>query len=146
MVSDYGVDFIEEPLPFDDIQGYRRLAAAHHKTAVAAGEHLQGLDRFTVCLDDGLVGVIQPDLAMAGGLTPCLAVARLAASHNILVAPHFLPGLFVHLAGSFGGQLLLEDFPIIEEAFEGWPERDKNGTLRPGTCVGHGLSLKPQGG
>ena len=140
--SDYGVDFIEEPLPFDDIHGYRRLAAAHYKTAVAAGEHLQGLDRFTVRLDDGLVGVIQPDLAMAGGLTPCLAVARMAASQNILVAPHFLPGLFVQLAGSFGGRLLLEEFPIVEEAFDGWPERRPDGTLCARDCAGHGLVLR----
>jgi L-alanine-DL-glutamate epimerase-like enolase superfamily enzyme len=140
--KEYGLRFIEEPLPSADVLGYRRLASKKTGMVIATGEHLQGLDRFAVCLDDGIVGVIQPDLAMAGGLTPCLKVARMAASKGVTVAPHFLPGLFVQLSGTFEGQLLLEEFPILEDAFEGWPERDKDGTLRARNCAGHGLSLK----
>lgn len=140
--AEYGLSFIEEPLPSDDILGYRGLAAQKGGTAIAMGEHLQGLDRFAVCLEDGIAGVIQPDLAMAGGLTPCLKVARMAALKGIVVAPHFLPGLFVQLSGTFEGRFLLEEFPIIEDAFEGWPERDSDGSLRPRDCAGHGLSLK----
>ena len=138
--GEYGLSFVEEPLPSSDILGYRRLAAS--RTPIATGEHLQGLDRFAVCLDDGIAAVIQPDLAMAGGLTPCLEVARMAASKGVTVAPHFLPGLFVQLSGAFEGQLLLEEFPIVEDAFEGWPERNSDGTLQPRDCAGHGLSLK----
>lgn len=142
--AEYGLSFVEEPLPSIDILGYRRLAAQQSGTPIAIGEHLQGLDRFAVCLDDGIAAVIQPDLAMAGGLTPCLEVARMAALKGVTVAPHFLPGLFVQLSGAFGGRLLLEEFPIIEDAFEGWPERDADGALRPRACPGHGLSLKAQ--
>lgn len=140
--AEYGLSFLEEPLPFDDPLGYRRLAAQKGTTAIAVGEHLQGLDRFSVCLEDGIADVIQPDLAMAGGLTPCLNVARMAASKGVIVAPHFLPGLFVQLSGTFDGRLLLEEFPIVEDVFDGWPERDSNGALRPRDCAGHGLSLK----
>ncbi|MGY8893908.1 MAG: hypothetical protein ACKVJD_07065, partial [Burkholderiales bacterium] len=57
-------------------------------------------------------------------------------------APQVLPGLFVPLAGSFTGVLLLEEFPISEDAFEGWPDRENDGTLRARPCPGHGLSLK----
>lgn len=140
--SEYGLSFIEEPLPSDDILGYRQLAAQKRGTVIATGEHLQGLDRFAVYLHDGIAAVIQPDLAMAGGLTPCLEVARMAALKGVTVAPHFLPGLFVQLSGTVEGQLLLEEFPIIEDAFEGWPERDGGGMLRPRDCAGHGLLLK----
>lgn len=139
--GEYGLSFVEEPLPSSDVLGYRRLAAQKSKTPIATGEHLQGLDRFAICLEDGIAAVIQPDLAMAGGLTPCLEVARMAASKGVTVAPHFLPGLFVHLSGAFEGQLLLEEFPILEDAFEGWPERNSDGTLQPRDCAGHGLSL-----
>lgn len=141
--GEYGLEFVEEPLQFDDISGYRRLAAAQPKTPIAIGEHLQGLDRFAVYLDDEIASIIQPDLAMAGGLTPCLQVARMAGLKSVTVAPHFLPGLFVQIAGTFKGQLLLEEFPIMEDLFEGWPEREKDGTLKPRDCAGHGLSLKP---
>ncbi|MAK55768.1 MAG: hypothetical protein CML17_07995 [Pusillimonas sp.] len=140
--AEYGLDFIEEPLPSGDILGYRHLAAQENRSAIATGEHFQGLDRFVVCLEDGIAGVIQPDLAMAGGLTPCLAVARAAAAKGVTVAPHFLPGLFVNLSGTFDGQLLLEEFPIIEDVFEGWPERGSDGMLGPRDCAGHGLVLK----
>lgn len=140
---DHGLDFIEEPLPSDDILGFRKLASDSSGTPIATGEHLQGRDRFTVYIEDRIAAVIQPDLAMAGGLTPCLEVARMAASRGVTVAPHFLPGLFVQLSGTFDGTLLLEEFPILEDAFEGWPERAGDGTLRPGDSAGHGLSLKP---
>lgn len=140
--AEYGLSFVEEPLPSSDILGYRRLAAQKNRAPIAIGEHLQGLDRFAIYLEDGVAAVIQPDLAMAGGLTPCLEVARMAALKGVTVAPHFLPGLFVQLSGTFEGQLLLEEFPIMEDAFEGWPERDADGTLRPRACPGHGLSLK----
>ena len=140
--AEYGLSFIEEPLPSNDILGYRRLAAQKGGAPIALGEHLQGLDRFSVYLDDDIAAFIQPDLAMAGGLTPCLEVARMAALKGVTVAPHFLPGLFVQLSGTFEGRLLLEEFPIMEDAFEGWPERGTDGTLRPRACPGHGLSLK----
>ena len=139
---EYTLDFIEEPLPSDDVLGYRRLARQKNAVKIAAGEHYQGFDRFVVALEDEIAGVIQPDLAMAGGLTPCLEVAHMAALKGVTVAPHFLPGLFVHLAGTFNGVLLLEEFPIVEDAFEGWPDRENDGTLRARPCPGHGLSLK----
>lgn len=140
--GEYGLRFIEEPLPSTDILGYRQLARNNCPVGVAMGEHVQGLDRFAVILDDRLARVIQPDLAMAGGLTPCLEVARMAAERGVVVAPHFLPGLFVHLSGAFAGELLLEEFPIVEDAFEGWPQRSADGLLRPRSEPGHGLVLK----
>lgn len=138
----YGAAFVEEPLKAENVLGYRKLAAMEKRAPIAAGEHLQGLDRFQVMFADRMLTVIQPDLAMAGGLTPCLSIARLAAEHDVIVAPHFLPGLFVHLAGAFDGQLLLEDFPVIEALFEGWPARS-GGTIAASTRPGHGLSLLP---
>ena len=85
---------------------------------------------------------IQPDLAMIGGLTPCLEVARQAAARGITVAPHFLPGLFVHLNEAFPGKLFLEDFPLIESAFEGWPEINPNSQIGITDGAGHGLKLR----
>ncbi|MCF8477326.1 MAG: hypothetical protein K9G60_09855 [Pseudolabrys sp.] len=139
--ADFGVAFIEEPLPAGDPLGFRALAALERRAPIATGEHLQGFDRFATTIVDRCAQFIQPDLAMAGGLTPCLDVARFAAQHGVTVAPHFLPGLFVHLNGAFGGNLLLEEFPLIESAFDGWPAVDGNGMLAPSAAVGHGLSI-----
>lgn len=140
--ADSGLLFVEEPLPAGDLLGYRTLAK-NAPVAIAAGEHLQGQDRFTALMADRIVSTIQPDLAMAGGLTPCLAVARTAGAFGVVVAPHFLPGLFVHLAGVATSGLWIEDFPLLEEAFEGWPEMTRDGVMSARGATGHGLSLTP---
>ncbi|MEP4380882.1 MAG: mandelate racemase/muconate lactonizing enzyme family protein [Alphaproteobacteria bacterium] len=138
--ADSGMLFVEEPLPARDLLGYRTLADTT-PVAIAAGEHLQGLDRFNMLMADRSVATIQPDLAMAGGLTPCLAVARSAVAFGTVVAPHFLPGLFVHFAGIATSGLWIEDFPLLKEAFEGWPEMTADGVMSARNIAGHGLAL-----
>ena len=77
----------------------------------------------------------------AGGLTPILQVTALCESFGVSVSPHFLPGLFVHVAAASPAVTWLEDFPLLEPLFEGWPVMAADGTLAPGTASGHGLSL-----
>jgi L-alanine-DL-glutamate epimerase-like enolase superfamily enzyme len=108
---------------------------------MAAGEHLQGRQAFLAFLSERLVAVIQPDLAMAGGLTPILDVAALAEAFDVGVAPHFLPGLFVHLGAASPAVTWLEEFPLLEPLFDGWPETQRDGTMLPHDVPGHGLSL-----
>lgn len=132
--------FVEEPLPAHDLEGYRTLAKAH-PGAIATGEHLQGCEAAFPYLKDGLSGVIQPDLAMMGGLTETLRLSRLAEAFGVEVMPHFLPGLFVHLAAAAPNVTWLEDFPLLEPLLNGVPEADSNGMLTAGAAPGHGLSL-----
>ncbi len=138
---DHGVLFVEEPLPADAIEGYRALANCGG-ASIAAGEHLQGRVAFLPFIAERLAAVIQPDLAMSGGLTPVLELAALADAFGVSVSPHFLPGLFVHLAGVSPALTWLEDFPLLEPLFEGWPERDAGGLLLPREAAGHGLALR----
>jgi L-alanine-DL-glutamate epimerase-like enolase superfamily enzyme len=137
--ADAGALFVEEPLPATEVLGYRLLAATA-PCPIAHGEHLQGLDRFAVALADRTASVIQPDLAMAGGLTPCLQVAQLAQGAGVSVAPHFLPGLFVHLAAASPAVTWLEDFPLVEPYLEGWPQM-QDGMLSLSDRPGHGLTV-----
>jgi L-alanine-DL-glutamate epimerase-like enolase superfamily enzyme len=133
--------FVEEPLPASDLAGYRALARSFPFMA-ATGEHLQGADECLPFVSEGLCGLLQPDLALIGGLTPALEASRLAAAFGINVAPHFLPGLFVHLAWACPNVSWLEDFPLLEPLFEGWPLM-RNGCLEGGDTPGHGLALAP---
>ena len=68
--------FVEEPLPAHDVAGYARLKGSG--VALASGEHLQGMAEWGPFLRERLCDVIQPDLAMMGGLSECLKLARLA--------------------------------------------------------------------
>jgi L-alanine-DL-glutamate epimerase-like enolase superfamily enzyme len=138
---DRGVLFVEEPLPASMLDGYRALAASGG-AAIAAGEHLQGRAAFLPYLSEHLVSVIQPDLAMAGGLTPILEIATLADGFGVAVSPHFLPGLFVHAAAACPAVIWLEEFPLLEPLFEGWPALTAGGTMAPAETPGHGLVLR----
>lgn len=138
---DRGVLFVEEPVPASSLEGYRALAASGG-AAMAAGEHLQGRTAFLPFLAERLVSVIQPDLAMAGGLTPILEIAAVADAFGVAMAPHFLPGLFVQLAAACPAVSWLEEFPLLEPLFEGWPQVAADGTLAPTTAPGHGLAVR----
>jgi L-alanine-DL-glutamate epimerase-like enolase superfamily enzyme len=139
---DLGLLFVEEPLPAAALEGYRALTLGGG-TAVATGEHLQGRGAFLPFIQEHLAAVMQPDLAMAGGLTPILEIAALCDAFDVGVSPHFLPGLFVHLAAASPAVTWLEDFPLVEPLFEGWPEMKADGTLEPRSSPGHGLALDP---
>ena len=136
--AERGVLFVEEPIAANAVDGYRSLAATSAVT-IAAGEHLQGRAAFMPFLSERLIGVVQPDLAMAGGLTPILEVAALAEAFGISVAPHFLPGLFVQVAAAAPAVSWLEEFPLLEPLLEGWPDVQADGTMTPRPTEGHGL-------
>lgn len=135
-----GALFVEEPLPAHLLPAWRALRAGAPCT-LAGGEHLQTMGDLLPFLAEGILGVVQPDLAMMGGLSPCLAVCEVASAFGITVSPHFLPGLFVQLAAAAPAVTWLEDLALIEPIFTGWPEMTKDGLLSPRDVPGHGLSL-----
>jgi L-alanine-DL-glutamate epimerase-like enolase superfamily enzyme len=135
---DHGALFVEEPLPATAVDGYRMLAR-RGGAPVAAGEHLQG-PAFQPFIREGLAAVVQPDLAMAGGITPIVELAAVCGFADLAMAPHFLPGLFVHVAAAAPAIGWLEEFPLLEPLFEGWPAL-VDGTMTPTDRPGHGLSL-----
>jgi L-alanine-DL-glutamate epimerase-like enolase superfamily enzyme len=138
MARDHGLLFVEEPLPATALSGYYALSKIG--VSLAAGEHFQQLETFSLLMSQKILSVIQPDLAMIGGLTPILDLCVLASAMDIVVSPHFLPGLFVHVAAASPALRWLEDFPLIEPMFDGWPEM-KDGKVTACETAGHGLSL-----
>jgi L-alanine-DL-glutamate epimerase-like enolase superfamily enzyme len=76
-----------------------------------------------------------------GGLTPCLRTAQAAEDAGVECAPHFLPGLFVHLAAAATNVTRLEHFPVLEPLLTGWPAIDADGWMTASGRSGHGLDL-----
>jgi len=138
--ADAGALFVEEPLPAGDLAGYRALARMG-TVPLATGEHFRSTAEAAPFVVEGLCAVIQPDLQALGGLSGCLRVAQFAEHSNVEVAPHFLPGLFVHLAAAAPNVTWLEDFPLVESLFDGWPPLDADGTMTLRDVPGHGLQL-----
>jgi len=140
LAREHGLLFVEEPLPARALEGYRRLATSAGAT-IATGEHLQTRADFLPFVSERIASVIQPDLAMVGGLTPTLEIATLAEAFDAIVSPHFLPGLFAHVAAAAPALRWLEEFPLLEPVFEGWPAIAANGTMTASPAPGHGLTL-----
>ena len=130
--------WLEEPLPAGDVAGYAALAAVS-PVPIATGEHHQGLVELGPFFEARSCAVVQPDLAMIGGLTEALRVAIIAEHYGVTVAPHFLPALFVHLAAAAPAVRWLEHFPLLEPLFANPVEMDERGEMAPPEGPGHGL-------
>lgn len=93
-----GLAWVEEPLPPDDLSGYRRLVG-RVTTPVAAGE--QETTRFGLIrlIDEACIDVLQPDVGRIGGLTEGRRAAQAAADRNCGLAPHCY-GTHLHLIAS----------------------------------------------
>jgi L-alanine-DL-glutamate epimerase-like enolase superfamily enzyme len=141
VAKDVGLLFLEEPLPAHAYNGYRALKTSG-LVPIATGEHMQDLRQMVSLMTERVVSVLQPDLAMIGGLSPALDLAHTAELLDMTVSPHFLPGIFAHLAAASSSVRWLEDFPLLEPLFDGWPMMGEDGTLTPdGRLPGHGIQL-----
>jgi L-alanine-DL-glutamate epimerase-like enolase superfamily enzyme len=112
LLSEVDLEWLEEPLPADDVAGHRMLAASI-AIPIAVGESIYSLGGFREYLAAGAAGVIQPDAARIGGITPWLRAAHLADAFNVKVAPHFLMELHVSLAAAVPNSLYIEHIPQL---------------------------------
>ncbi len=133
-----GALFLEEPLPASELAAYSALAA-RSPVAIAAGEHLQGVAEVAPFLDERALAIVQPDLAMMGGLSECFRAAQVAEARGVSVTPHFLPALFVHLACACPNVTWLEDFPLLEPLFRDPVTMNDAGEIGPSETPGHGF-------
>lgn len=110
----YDVDWLEEPLYKDDVEGYRWLRE-NTTIEIAGGELEHGLQRFRMLIEKGAFDIVQADAVYSNGISECRKVAALAESHNLKFMPHaWDPGLGwlanLHLAASLPEKLC----PYIE--------------------------------
>ncbi len=79
--------FVEEPMPIERVDALAE-AVAGSEVPVAAGERWMGKWVFFDALSRGLLAVVQPDLAHAGGITECRKIAAIAEAAYATVALH----------------------------------------------------------
>jgi galactonate dehydratase len=79
--------FVEEPMPIERVDALAE-AVAGTEVPVAAGERWMGKWIFFDALSRGLLAVVQPDLAHAGGITECKKIAAIAEAAFATVALH----------------------------------------------------------
>jgi L-alanine-DL-glutamate epimerase-like enolase superfamily enzyme len=139
--EEIGVDWYEEPITCEDVEGHARLADKLD-VPIALGETLFGRDEFRAYLERGAVAVLQPDLTRVGGLTEFLKLVTLAELHHRPVAPHLLPEIGVHLACGLPNVTVVEYMPWLFPAFIE-PPAIVAGQIVPPKRPGLGLEILP---
>jgi L-alanine-DL-glutamate epimerase-like enolase superfamily enzyme len=109
------VYWMEEPLHRSDHSGMRMLREATD-VRIAAGEMTRQIHELRDLVTAGAVDVVQPDAALAGGITGLRRVAILAEEHHLVFTPHtWTNGMGVtanaHLAAGLSNAPFLE-FPF----------------------------------
>jgi L-alanine-DL-glutamate epimerase-like enolase superfamily enzyme len=121
VLDEVGMDWIEEPLHADDLEGHARLQRATTRD-IAAGESLYSYHNFTAFIAADAVRVVQADVTRVGGVTEWMQIAQHAAARGLRVAPHAgdMMQVHQHLVGTVLSDVppLAEFIPWTQDAFE----------------------------
>ncbi len=149
--EDIGIFWMEEPLPPEDVEGYRRLCDST-SLRIAAGEQDSGRWAFRRLIWEAGLDVIQPDISRVGGLTEAKRIAYMAHEANRLCVPHaFRTGILVaaclHLIAAIPNSAFLE-FSVTESALRRelvtTPFKVVNGRVAVPTQPGLGIEINPE--
>ena len=151
--------WIEEPLRHDDISGYRRISEKI-SVPLSGGESFCGVQAFRDIMVDGSLAVLQPDLAICGGITEAMKIAGLAEAFNTGVAPHvwgtginFLASLqYASVLPGHGRNLRLPIFeydqshnPLRDRIFDPRPDAKGNIAVPDGPGLGIEIDIAALG-
>lgn len=87
--AEHDIYWIEDPLPPYDMDGLRRLRAGiGTRTRLALGNFSFTRWDCAELIREGLVDILQPDVAWAGGITECMRILDMAKAADIPVILH----------------------------------------------------------
>jgi L-alanine-DL-glutamate epimerase-like enolase superfamily enzyme len=84
----YGLAWMEDPMPWWDVDGHRQVTAAIN-VPTAAGENRYLWDGFQKLIEKHAVDIIHPDLLTSGGMLETKKIADYAERFGIPTALHF---------------------------------------------------------
>lgn len=146
-VEDCALAWVEEPINADNRRGTAAVRATT-SIPIACGESEFTRFDFRDLIEVSAVDVLQPDLAICGGISEGIRIAALAATHQLAPAPHiwgsalsFAAGL--HLAFASPSATILEFSlganPLLHELGEE-PVICQNGLIAAPTRPGLGVT------
>jgi L-alanine-DL-glutamate epimerase-like enolase superfamily enzyme len=147
----YDITWLEEPLPRDDIDGYR-VISRRSPIPIAAGEGYRGMHDFRRSITRGEVNLLQPDVSKAGGLSETKRIVEMAHDFNVPWVPHnwstaVNSAATLHLvASSTDGYLMefkQEPNPLIQKIVKHGEEifSDQGGKMRVPSGPGLGIEI-----
>jgi L-alanine-DL-glutamate epimerase-like enolase superfamily enzyme len=130
-VSEFRVLWMEEPVPPDLPDAYRRIKDAVPEMLITGGEHEFTRYGFRDLIEKKAVDILQPDIYRAGGLSELKKIAAMASAYGLPVIPHGVGAATYHFVISThncpraefvdifaqGGRPILRGDPVPEGGF-----------------------------
>jgi mandelate racemase len=96
MIDDAGLAWIEEPIVYDNLDGYAQLAA-ELKTPIQIGENFYGPRDLHIALQKKTCDLVMPDFMRIGGVTGWLRAAAIAGAAGVPMSTHLYPEVAAHV-------------------------------------------------
>jgi mandelate racemase len=96
LIDGHGLAWIEEPIVYDNLDGYAQLAA-ELKTPLQMGENFYGPRELYKALQRKACDLVMPDFMRIGGVTGWLRAAAIAGAAGIPMSTHLYPEVAAHM-------------------------------------------------
>jgi mandelate racemase len=96
MIDDLGLDWIEEPIVYDNWDGYAQLAA-ELETPIQIGENFYGPRDLYRAVQGKACDCVMPDFMRIGGVTGWLRAAAIAGAAGLPMSTHLYPEIAAHV-------------------------------------------------
>ena len=152
--ADYGVSWLEEPLPMDAYDDLSELTA-YARVSIAGGElHTNAFPELKMMVERKCYSVFQPDAIFTGGIAQTMKVIELCRAGGLRYTPHtwtngvgLLVNLHVFLASGFTDGTLEYPYdppgwvPEARDAMLATPLVHDKATLSPPESPGLGIDI-----
>jgi mandelate racemase len=96
IIDDFGLAWIEEPIVYDNLDGYMRLTA-EIDTPIQIGENFYGPRELHKALQKNACDLVMPDFMRIGGVTGWLRAAAIAGTAGVPMSSHLYPEVAAHM-------------------------------------------------
>ena len=129
MIDEYGLAWIEEPIVYDNLDGYAQLAR-ELKTPIQIGENFYGPREMHRALQKKACDLVMPDFMRIGGVTGWMRAAAIAGAAGVPMSTHLYPEVAAHVmrVTETAHWLEWQDWadPVLQKSIsdEGWGTRN----------------------
>lgn len=114
-LKEIGLTCIEEPYPFENIEGYEKIHEVFPELEIMGFEGEQNIFNFSKITDSHFLDILEPDIGWCGGFTATKKIAAEAEAHYKRVSMHSF-GSAVHFAASLQMAAAIPNaYPVEDE-------------------------------
>lgn len=143
-VAEFNVLWLEEPVPPDQIDSYRRIKDAVPDILITGGEHEYTRFGFRELIEKRAVDIVQPDIYRAGGVSELKKIAAMASAYGLPIIPHGVGAATYHFVMATNNAPRAEFVDIFAQGgrpvLRGEPQPSK-GFIELDACPGFGYEL-----